>query len=381
MDETIDLKALYELTKSEHEAIGQRFKEFAEGHKQLTATVTAQQTTIDELKTQANRPHVTEIETKDKVSPEKKAFTEYLRGGLDTVTDKKALYRSDFQSGGIFAHPEWVKELIRNVTDISPMRSLVRVRSTSNYAVRVPKYTGSGPVITKIDEKGTVTETPITTPFGFEELSMHEKYAYVDISQQDVEDTDFDIEGFIRDEIALQFAFQEGKDILLGTGVGEPFGILDASSGIGGVTTTGSHAIASDDVMELYFALKSPYLGNARFVMNRIIEKTVFELKDSALHYLWQPDFQAGLGAVPLLGKPVVEAPDMESVIAHPAVPKIMVFGDFNQAYWLVDRKQIEVVRDPLTKADQGLIHYVARRRYGGRVVKPEALKVMTIKD
>ena len=365
-DEVVDFKALYELSKAKFEELETGFTQFKE----------AQKAEIDGLKTEFNRPPIVP-ETKDKVSPEMKAFGEWLRKDLEGVSDKKALYRSDLQTGGILAPKEWVNEMLRDVTEYSPMRQLVRVRPTSRVSVQVPVYTGTGSA-TWVHEKGSKTET-MSPAWGLEEVTTHETYALVDISQQDIEDADFPLEQFMQQEMALQFAIQEAAVILSGDGIGKPFGIFDASQGVATLETAGSHALASDDIMELYFKLKPAYLGNARFMMNRMIEKVVFELKDSDLHYLWQPDYQAGLGAIPLLGKPVVEAPEMADDLLTDA-DKIIIFGDFNQAYWLIDRVATQVIRDPLTKAADGLIRYIARRRIGGRVVKPEALKIMTVK-
>ena len=73
-----------------------------------------------------------------------------------------------------------------------------------------------------------------------------------------------------------------------------------------------------------------------------------------------------------ILGQPYVEATDMPDVAAN-AYP--IVFGDFNQAYTIVDRVGLSVQRDNFTQATAGNVRYVARRRVGGQVVLAEAIR------
>ena len=61
------------------------------------------------------------------------------------------------------------------------------------------------------------------------------------------------------------------------------------------------------------------------------------------------------------------------------ASAKPVIFGNFQQGYLIVDRVNLSVLRDPFTQATTGNIRYIARRRVGGQVVLPEAIRTQTI--
>jgi HK97 family phage major capsid protein len=77
-----------------------------------------------------------------------------------------------------------------------------------------------------------------------------------------------------------------------------------------------------------------------------------------------------------ILGYPYVEAADMPDVAA---AAKPVIFGDFRRGYMIVDRVSLAVLRDPFTQATSGNVRYVARRRVGGQVVMPEAMRIQVI--
>jgi HK97 family phage major capsid protein len=51
--------------------------------------------------------------------------------------------------------------------------------------------------------------------------------------------------------------------------------------------------------------------------------------------------------------------------------------GDFQRAYWIVDRIEIQTLRDPFSAATNGQVILHARKRVGGQVVVPEAIKLL----
>ena len=86
---------------------------------------------------------------------------------------------------------------------------------------------------------------------------------------------------------------------------------------------------------------------------------------------VWQPSLQAGQPDM-LLGRPVIEAVDMPDIGAG-NFP--IVFGDFNLGYRIYDRVSLTFIRDPFTQALNALVRFHARRRVGGDVVRPQAIR------
>lgn len=324
---------------------------------------------IEKLETVIKRPN-SGFEAKQ-VDEYMNAFDTYCRKGLEGLApeERKALTVSNDSTGGYLAPPEYVRELIKDVTEISPIRSIARIRSTGARSIQIPKRTGQFSA-QWVAESGTRSETEGYT-VGLEELPAHEQYALVDISEQDLEDSVFDLEAEMQSEFATQFAKAEGTAFVSGNAVGKPEGILTNSS-VSSVNSGNGTALTADGLLTLVHSIKSEYSRNGTFVFNRGTLAAIRKLKDTAGQYV----FQAGMmltGGVTntILGFPYIEATDMPDVGAG---AKPVAFGDFNRGYMIIDRIQMAVLRDPFTQATTGNVRYIARRRVGGQVVQAEAI-------
>lgn len=292
----------------------------------------------------------------------------------DVEAEYKAMSVGNDTTGGYLAPAEYVREIIKGVTEISPIRSLVRVRTTASKSIMIPKRTGQF-AAQWVAEQGTRSETD-GLRYGMLEIPTHELYALVDISEQNLEDSAFDMEGEIRMEAAEQFALAEGAAGVVGNGVGKPQGFLDADAGIAETNSGTAATIADSDgqangLLTLKHALKTPYVRNAAWVLNRTTLGSVRKLKDAQKNYIWMPGIALGKPNT-IDGDPYVEMPDMPSEGAN-AYP--IAYGDFARAYTLVDRIQMSMLRDPYTQATGGNIRFLFRRRLGGQVVLAEAVR------
>ena len=299
------------------------------------------------------------------------AFDSYCRKGLDGLQpdEKKALTVSNDSTGGYLAPPEYVRELLKTITEISPIRSIARVRSTGARSIQIPKRDGQFSA-QWVSESGTRSETTGYT-VGLEELPAHEMYALVDISEQDLEDTVFDLEAEMQSEFAEQFAKAEGNAFVVGDAVGKPHGFMD-HSGVGHVNSGNASAVTADGLISLVHNIKSDYTRNGTFVFNRATLASIRKLKDTAGQYVFQTGMMLGGNMVnTILGHPYVEATDMPSEGSN-TFP--VAFGDFRRAYMIVDRVNLAVLRDPFTQATTGNVRYIARKRVGGQVVQKEAI-------
>lgn len=293
---------------------------------------------------------------------------------LDTIkAEYKALSVGTDTAAGYLAPIEYVREIIKGVTEMSPARSIVRVRQTSQKAVQIPKRTGQF-AAQWVVENGTKSETTGLT-YGLEELPLHELYALIDISNQMLEDAVFDMEAEIRMEASEQFAVAEGAAVVSGSGTGRPEGFMTNASVA--ETNSGSAATIADadgqanGFITLFHAIKTAYARNATWVLNRTTLGSARKLKDADKNYIWMPGLANGIPNT-ILGAPYVEMPDMpnEGANLYP-----VAFGDFRRAYTMVDRIVMEMLRDPYTQATSGNVRYIFRRRLGGQVVLAEAIR------
>lgn len=324
---------------------------------------------LDNLETVLKRPG-SGYDTKA-VDSRLEAFDLYCRKGVEHLTDveKKALTVSNDSTGGYLAPPEYVNELLKTVTEISPIRSVARIRSTGQRSVQVPKRTSTFSAAW-VAESGTRSETTGYN-VGLEEIPCHEHYAMVDISEQDLEDTVFDLEAEMQSEFSEQFAKAEGTAFVSGNSVGKPEGIM-TNGDVGESNSGHASTLTADGLITLVHSIKSEYGRNGTFLFNRTTLAAIRKLKDTAGQYVFQTgmSLQAGVPNT-VLGSPYIEVTDMPDVAAN-AYP--VAFGAFRRAYMIVDRVQLAVLRDVYTQATSGNVRYIARRRVGGQIVQAEAI-------
>jgi len=319
--------------------------------------------------------------------PESKAYFGYLRHGTRdepnantaalTREEMKALTVGTDPTAGYLAPAEFAREIIKSEIEYSPLRTIARVRQTSRRSLQMPKRRGTfGAVWTA--EAGTRSETEGLS-YGLEEFPTHELYALLDVSEQMMEDSEFNLEEELQAEFAEQFAVSEGTAFVTGNGVGKPEGILQNSDVLS--TVSGSAASIADangqanGLIDLYHDIKTGYALQGWWLLNRATLGAVRKLKDGQNNYIWQPGLANGIPNT-ILGQPYLEVPDMPDVQAN-ATP--IVFGDLRRAYTIVDRISLSILRDPFTQATSGNIRFIARRRVGGQVVLAEAIRRLTV--
>lgn len=291
----------------------------------------------------------------------------------DITAEAKALNVGTDTAGGYLAPTEYVREIIKGVTELSPARALARIRNTAAKSIQIPKRTGQF-AARRTHETGVKSETT-GLAYGLEELQAPEMYALIDITNQMLEDGAFDMEAEIREEASEQFAVKEGAEFVSGTGVGEMEGIL-VNGGVTEAVSGSAATIADTDgqangLLTLKYGLKTSYARNANWIMNRTTMGSVRKLKDAEKNYIWMPGLAQGRPNT-IDGDPYVEFPDMPSEAAG-AYP--IAYGDFRRGYTMVDRIAMEMLRDPYTQATSGAIRFIFRRRVGGKVVLAEAIR------
>ncbi len=157
-------------------------------------------------------------------------------------------------------------------------------------------------------------------------------------TQSLLDDSAVDIDAWLAEEVRIAFAQQEGTAFVTGDGVNKPKGFLtyttvaNASWTWGNVGTIGTGAAGAfpaadpaDKLIDLIYALKSPYRANGHFVMSRATLGTVRKMKDADGAYIWQPSADAGKLST-LMGYPLMEAEDMPDAAADSLLGRLRRF-------------------------------------------------------
>ena len=308
----------------------------------------------------------------------------YLRKGLESGVELKALVGTSDAAGGYAVPEEIDSEIVRLLKAISPIRAIAGVVKVGSAGYRKLVTTGGTPSGWVAEdaarpETGTPNFAEIAPPFG-------ELYANPAASQAMLDDAAFDVESWLASEIATEFARAEGAAFVSGNGVNKPRGFLAAPTAASAdgvrpfgtlqfVTSgaAGGFAAASpqDRLVDLVQALRSPYRQGAVFVMNSATAARIRKFKTADGAFLWQPGLVAGQPDT-LLGYPLVEAEDMPDIAADSLS---IAFGNFKAGYLIAERTETQILRDPFT--NKPFVHFYATKRIGGQVVNSEAIKLM----
>jgi HK97 family phage major capsid protein len=195
----------------------------------------------------------------------------------------------------------------------------------------------------------------------------------IKVSEELLNDSVFNLESYITREFARRIGNKEEEAFFIGDGTGKPTGILNATGGGQvGVTAASATAITLDEVLDLFYSLKAPYRNKAVFVMNDATIKAIRKLKDGNGQYLWQPSVQAGTPDT-ILNRPLYTSSYVPTIEAG---AKTMVFGDFSY-YWVADRQGRVFKRLNELYAVTGQVGFIATQRVDGKLILPEAVKVL----
>jgi len=338
---------------------------------------------LDRVSRAAARP-VIEGAAASAASIEVKGFVDgYLRSGRES--EIKSISGAVASDGG-YAVPREVDALISaRLKAISPIRSIAQVVQTGTAGYRKLVTTG-GTTSGWVSETGARVET--ATP-SFAEIAppSGELYANPAASQAMLDDAAFDIQSWLADEIAAEFARAEGAAFVSGTGTNQPKGFLQAPNAattdaarpfgtlqfLGSGNATGFDAAPELKLIDLVHSLKSGHRQGLSWVMNAKTLAMVRKLKAADGSFLWQPGLMEGQPNR-LLGYPVVEAEDMPDIAAN-ALP--IAFGNFRAGYLIAERSATSILRDPFT--NKPFVHFYATKRIGGQVLDSDAIKLLKI--
>ncbi|WP_390915090.1 phage major capsid protein [Pseudosulfitobacter sp. SM2401] len=316
-------------------------------------------------------------------APHQKAFNAYLRSGEDDglrglEVDVKGLSTAVNSDGGYLVDPQTsdtVKSVLNATASIRAIASVVHVEATS-YDVLVDHSdveSGWATEAASVNEGGTPTIDRITVP-------LHELSALPKASQRLLDDSAFDIEGWLAGRIADKFARAEASAFINGDGIDKPKGFLAhatvdndvwAWGNLGYVPSGADGDVTGDAIVDLVYALGAEYRANGTFVMNSKTAGLVRKLKDNDGRFLWADGLAAGQPAV-LMGYPVLIAEDMPDAATDSTS---IAFGDFSAGYTVAERPDLRVLRDPFSAKPHVLFY--ATKRVGGDVSDFAAIKLL----
>lgn len=335
----------------------------------------------DAIEAELNKPVNTPItETPDKgagLKPEKvgrasdaykEDFDRHLRG---RALLHNVLSEGVDADGGFLVPEDFERDIVSALDEENVIRSLAKV-ITTQHERKIPIATGHSTAQWTAENAAYTESNP---SFGQKQIDAFKLTDLCRVSVELLRDSAFDIEDYLMKEFARAFGIAEEEAFCVGTGTNQPTGIFTAKGGTVGVTAASATGITVDEVINLVYALKSPYRRNAKFLMHDATVSLLRKLKDSNGVYLWQPSVQAG-EPDRLLGYEIYTSPYIPTAAAGALT---VAFGDFKN-YWIGDRAGRTVQRLNELYATNGQIGYVATERVDGKVILPEGIQLLKMK-
>ena len=340
---------------------------------------------LDRKNIALSRPHLARGAETD--APHKKAFAAYLRSGDDDAlrglsVEEKALSTAVSADGGYLVDPQTAAEIVgvlRSSASIRSIASVVQVESSAFDVLVDHSDVGAG-WATESAER-TETGTPQVDRIS---IPLHELSALPKASQRLLDDTAFDVEGWLAQRIADKFSRAEASAFINGDGIDKPTGLLNYPKvdnelwawGSVGYVPTGADgdflgSEPADAIVDLVYALGARYRANASFVMNSKTAGAVRKMKDADGRFLWS-DGLAAAEPARLMGYPVLIAEDMPDIAGGSFA---IAFGDFRAGYTVAERPDLRILRDPFSAKPHVLFY--ATKRIGGDVSDFAAIKLL----
>ncbi|KIN77432.1 phage major capsid protein [Sulfitobacter mediterraneus] len=319
----------------------------------------------------------------DTAAPHQVAFQAYLRNGDDDglrglELEGKSMSTAVNSDGGYLVDPqtsERVQSVLNTTASIRAIAAVVQVEATS-YDVLVD-HTDVGAGWATETDPTVETDTPQIDRIT---IALHELSALPKASQRLLDDSAFDIEGWLSGRIADKFARAEADAFINGDGIDKPKGLMAHTAvdnviwswgNLGYVPTGLDGDLTAEAIVDLVYALGAQYRANGSFVMNSKTAGLVRKLKDGDGRFMWSDGLAAGEPAR-LMGYPVLVAEDMPDVASDAMA---IAFGDFNAGYTVAERPDLRILRDPFSAKPHVLFY--ATKRVGGDVSDFAAIKLL----
>ena len=273
--------------------------------------------------------------------------------------------------GGYLCPDTFANELVKGLTARNIVRDLAHVFKTTSGQHKIPVVATRG-TASWIEEEGPIPEGDDV--FSQQYIGAHKVGTLIKVSEELLNDSAFDLEKYFIDEFSRRIGNKEEAAFLTGDGAGKPTGLLNDAEV--GVTAASATTVTADELIDLFYSLDAPYRINAVWLVNDSTMRVIRKLKDQNGQYLWQKALHEGEHET-LLGKPIFHSPFAPEIAAG---AKAIAFGDFSY-YWIGDRQGITFRRLNERYADTGQVGFLATKRTDGKLILPEAIKVLEMKS
>ena len=294
----------------------------------------------------------------------KNAMLSAMRSNFRNISN--VLQEGVDSDGGYLVPEEYDSRLIDVLEEENIMRSLATTITTSGqHKINIA---ATKPAAAWIEEGGALSFGDAT--FDQIYLDAYKLHVAIKVTEELLYDNAFNLENYIITQFGKALGNAEEDAFLNGDGKGKPIGIFDSKGG-GHVLGTLTAAIKSDDMLDLVYGLKRPYRKSSSFIMNDSTLALLRKLKDNNGAYIWQPSYKEN-EPDRVLGYAVNTSPY--------APTNAIAFGDYSY-YNIGDRGSRSFAELRELFAGNGMVGFVAKERVDGKLILPEAVQILKLKE
>ncbi len=320
---------------------------------------------------------------KPKQDTYERAFESYLRTGQrNSDLIHRAQSEAVGSAGGFLVPESWKEGIIEKRVAFGGLQAAADVVSTSTGApLSWLTNDETAANYAEITPEAGLWDTGADLAFGTRTLGAY-KYTTVGasnlplkVSFELLQDAEFDLKGFISRKFGIRIARKLANDLVNGSGVNEPQGIISTQGGIASGSARAAAAPTYAELLAIVHGLDPEYRDGASWLINDATLALIRGVVDGAQRpLLWNSneDMSGSLKGLTLLGYPVVVDQAMPTSAATGSA-KAILFGNLKDAYIVREVKSFEMVVLNELYAVNGQVGFMGWARYDGMVQDPNA--------
>lgn len=313
----------------------------------------------------------------EEVSPELRSMIHWMKTGDydDVAVETRALTKGTTTAGGYLVPATTQAKIVERLKAFGGLAEQAEVLNTdSGEAINWATEDDTANTAEIVAEGAAAASAGADKVFGQTTIGAYKYEATgtgnlpMKVSWELLEDSPISLENHISDNFARRIARKFSTDICVGTGTGQPQGIVTPQTPFDEITANATGATYAE-LVGAVAALDSEYESNAKWLMSPATWwSMVAGLKDTAGRPLLQAQAQAGAGTEiqkQLLGHEVILDPGMPGIGDQ---AKYIVFGDLRQAYIVRRVNGFHLLRLNELYAVNGFVGFLGWARMDGRV-------------
>lgn len=274
----------------------------------------------------------------DKEQLEYRAFDSYIRGKLETRDDPATDSKMTKGENGAVIPTTIIHKIIDKVYDISPIFAMA-TRYNMGGTITIPYYDDSESDITMAYQEEFVELESSAGKIKNISLSGFLAGVLTLVSKSLLNNSNFDLVGFVINKMAANIAKWIEKELLNGTEDKiEGLSTLEAS-----VTAAKVDEVTADELIDTQEEIPDVYQAGSVWIMNKKTRTAIRKLKDGQGNYLLNKDVTARWGYT-LLGKEVYVSDNMPEMAAG---KRAIIYGDMSGlAVKVTENWEINILRE-----------------------------------